>query len=94
MTVRGGGRPRAAAWLSCRTTEWVRRLGASLTDAHPCIMVTDSMVHRIQGCGARSSTLQKRAPLDIVMPTTASGPSCSELSRCGLKTLMLVALPQ
>ena len=41
MTVRGGGRPRAAAWLSCRTTEWVRRLGASLTDAHPCIMVTD-----------------------------------------------------
>ena len=53
-----------------------------------------SMVHRIQACGARSSTLQKRAPLDIVMPTTASVPSCSEPSRCGLETLMLAALPQ
>ena len=52
------------------------------------------MVHRIQACGARSSTLQKRAPLDIVMPTTVSVPSCSESSRYGLETLMLVALPQ
>ena len=52
------------------------------------------MVHRIQACGARSSTLQKRAPLDIVMPTTVSVPSCSKSSRYGLETLMLVALPQ
>ena len=34
------------------------------------------------------------APLDIVMPTTVSVPSCSESSRYGLETLMLVALPQ
>ena len=40
------------------------------------------------------STLQKRAPLDIVIPTTASVPPCSELSRYGLETLTLVALPE
>ena len=46
-----------------------------------------SMVHRIQACGARSATLQKRAPLDIVMPTTASVPSCSGPLRSGLETV-------
>jgi hypothetical protein len=48
----------------------------------------------IQACGARSSTLQKRAPLDIVMPTTASVPSLLGAVKGGLETLMLAALPQ
>src|SRR5258705_12591422 len=39
--------------------------------------------HRIQACGAiRAPT--KRAPLDSVIPTTPSVPSCSEPSRYGL----------
>jgi hypothetical protein len=35
------------------------------------------MARRIQGCGVMVSTLQQRAPLDIVIPTTSSVPLCS-----------------
>ena len=34
------------------------------------------MVRRIQGCGASSAALRQRAPLDIVIPTTSSLPTC------------------
>ena len=77
MTVRGGGRPRAAAWLSCRTTEWARRLGASLpmrkTSWSGSLRPTEYKV------AARLFMRHKRAPLDIVIPTTTSVLPCSEL---------------
>jgi len=39
------------------------------------------------------STLQQRAPLDNVIPTTSSVPSCLEQSRYGLETSVVVAWP-
>ena len=39
--------------------------------------------YRIQVCGARIRARMASSPL-IVIPTTTSMPSCSELSRCGL----------
>ena len=52
-------------------------------DAQDCIMV------RVMGppeykVAARLFVRHKRAPLDIVIPTTTSVLPCSELSRCGL----------
>jgi len=52
-------------------------------DAQDCIMV------RVIGpteykVAARLFVRHKRAPLDIVIPTTTSVLPCSELSRCGL----------
>jgi len=63
--------------LSCRCAEWVRRLGACCR----CALLHHGLglsTHRIQGCGTNNRATHTRAPLDVVIPTTATVPSCSE----------------
>jgi hypothetical protein len=55
-------------------------------DAHDCIMVRSLSAYRIQVCGAMIRARMASPPL-IVIPTTTSVPSCSELSRRGLETM-------
>ena len=82
MTVRGGGVPRKP-WLSCRCAEWARRLGASLP-MRKTASWSGSFRPTEYKVAARLFVRHKRAPLDIVIPTTTSVLPCSELSRCGL----------
>src|SRR5258706_15316832 len=74
---------RDAPWLSRRMEEWVRRFGASLPNAHDCIMV------RVLGpTGYKVVARLNRAPKAgsplIVIATALSVPSCSkhEGKRC------------
>ena len=64
------------------------------TDAHDCIMVRSSRIDRIQGCGAIDDRARQRAPLGHVIPTIASVPPCSGLSRRGLETTEREALAE
>jgi hypothetical protein len=64
------------------------------TDAHDCIMVRSSRIDRIQGCGAIDDRARQRAPLGHVIPTIASVPPCSRLSRRGLETTEREALAE
>ena len=82
MTVRGGGVPRKP-WLSCRCAEWARRLGASLP-MRKTASWSGSLRPTEYKVAARLFVRHKRAPLDIVIPTTTSALPCSMLSRCGL----------
>jgi len=52
-------------------------------DAQDCIMVRVMRPTEYK-VAARLFVRHKRAPLDLVIPTTTSVLSCSELSRCGL----------
>jgi hypothetical protein len=70
MTVRGGGVPAFGPWLSCRGEEWVRRLGASRTDAY--------RLHHgfgLKPAGYKDAArfsfprCRSRAPLENVIPT-------------------------
>ena len=83
MTVRGGGVPTCFLGFR-RKAEWVRRFGASL----PMRMTAswfgffdppDTRLWRDRSAHKSGLTL-------IVIPTAASGPACSKLSRCGLAT--------
>ena len=82
MTVRGGGVPRKP-WLSCRCAEWARRLGASLP-MRKTASWSGSFRPTEYKVAARLFVRHKRAPLDLVIPTTTSVLPCSELSRYGL----------
>jgi hypothetical protein len=82
MMIRGGGHPKQTMVLTP-----VSRMGppprSFAADAHDCIMVRSLSTYRIQGCGAMIRARWQAPPL-IVVPTASNGPSCSELSRCGL----------
>jgi hypothetical protein len=86
MTVRGGGVP-------CHAMAFVPplRMGSTTSelaaDAHACIMVRVTAIHRIQGCGASRSCPNSELPSDASSPTTTSVPTCSGLSRLGLETI-------
>ena len=82
MTVRGGGVPQKP-WLSCRCAEWARRLGASLP-MRKTASWSGSFRPTEYKVAARLFVRDKRAPLDLVIPTTTSVLPCSELSRYGL----------
>src|SRR5262245_34124385 len=49
------------------------------------------LAHRIQGCG-RSSSTTRGLPSNVVIPTTASVPSCSEPSRTSLAVALRAIL--
>ena len=85
MTIRGAGVPRKP-WLSCRCARMGPPPRSFAADAHECIMVRVVTAHRIQGCGTMIVP-DKRVPLDIVIPTAPSAPSCSKLSRSRLASV-------
>ena len=93
MTIRGGGDPTKtmASKPLCRMDPPPRSFA---TDAHDCIMVRSSRIDRIQGCGAIDDRARQRAPLGHVIPTIASVPPCSGLSRRGLETTEREALAE
>ena len=82
MTVRGGGVP-GKPWLSCRCAEWARRLGASLP-MRKTASWSGSLRPTEYKVAARNCSRHKRAPLDIVIPTTRACCRARDRARRGL----------
>ena len=82
MTVRGGGVP-----VRCMASNAVPQNGSAASelaaDAYPCIMVWVFGPAAYKDV-ARVFVHLPAAPLDVVIPITASVPSCSEPSRPSL----------
>jgi len=86
MTVRGGGVPcHAMAFVPpLRMGPPPRSLAA---DAHACIMVRITAIHRIQGCGASPSCPNSELPSDASSRPQQACRRAQGLSRLSLEAI-------